>query len=185
MEEVYVLVDIEKKTLISHIQVLPKNWKNISNLDNLAESQLKNLSWAGYPNLGWINIKSDDIVQFNSTEENLNLNKRQFKNFVREKINHKIKNGLIKYNNIELKYDDQTRIDFFIKSLIETNSYFFRINDSIFNLTKEQIKEAYTIIENKRNYYFEIENNIFKMIDSYDSISDFNKINLNFLENDE
>ena len=67
----YVLVDTEKKLIIDKIQELPEYWKNISGLPGLSDEELEDLSWAGHFNLGWININSAKIDEYELTQRTL------------------------------------------------------------------------------------------------------------------
>ena len=90
LDELYVLVDTRQKLVIDKIQKLPENWKNIAGLPGLTDEQISNLKWAGYEDYGWIRLNSPSLNDYQSSPENLELNKNTFKklvsNFKKQKI---------------------------------------------------------------------------------------------------
>lgn len=69
MNNLYVLTDISNKVLLSFIQELPENWNNISGLNRLSNSELAKLSWAGWPDMGWLPITSTILPKCTYPEE--------------------------------------------------------------------------------------------------------------------
>ena len=75
MNDFYVYVDFNEKTLLSQIQKLPENWNNINGLNKIDDHQLKDLSWAGYENKGWIRYNSKSLIEYEYSDEWLSLSK--------------------------------------------------------------------------------------------------------------
>ena len=75
MKNFYVLVDTQEKAILDKIQELPENWRNIAGLPGLSDEELRDLKWAGWDNLGWINISSVEMLEYQSSPENLEMNK--------------------------------------------------------------------------------------------------------------
>jgi hypothetical protein len=177
LNDFYVLVDLEKQQIIDKIQKLPENWKNIAGLTGLSNLELENLNWAGHHNLGWINIKSENIKNFYYSPENLELNKNELKviisNIRKNKQTEPIryKNAIIKVN-IESRYSLQI-----IKEMDEVN---YKCINGYYTFTSFDIKEICAIIDGQIQKYFDIEKNIYEQINNCSSISDFLNINYDF-----
>jgi hypothetical protein len=166
----YVLVDIETHQVIDKIKKLPQNWKNIAGLPGLSDEELCDLKWVGQHNLGWINIHSEKIKEYESSSENLELNKNEFKVLISELIKEQ-KSEPIEYCGARLKSDHQTWNSLFI--LKECDKVNYKCIDGYHTFTSSQIAEIYFIISQNIQKYFNIEMEIYTQIDSCQSISDF------------
>ena len=102
MKNFYVLVDTQQKIVLDLIQELPENWRNIAGLTGLSDEEIRDLKWAGWDNLGWINIRSFEMFDYESSPENLEINKLRLKDLISEKVNQK-KEGLLLYKEIQIK----------------------------------------------------------------------------------
>jgi|688.fasta_scaffold46619_3 hypothetical protein len=180
LNDFYVLVDNEKKLIIDKVQELPENWNNISGLKYLPDKKIKCLDWSGNKNLGWINIKSNDIKKYSSSKETLELNKNHFKNLV-SKIRKEKQSEHIRYDNAQIKTDLKTRhsLLFLINSNLE-NDINFKCLNGYFSFNLDQLKDILNKINNHTQKYFDIEKNIFDQIDKCDSVQDFVNINYDF-----
>jgi len=179
LNELYVLVDNEKNIIIDKVQELPDNWNNISGLKCLSEDKIKNLDWSGNKNLGWINIKTDDIKKYSLSKETLELNKNQLKSLV-SKIRKEKQFEYINYNGAQIKPDLNTghSLLFLINSDIENVN--FKCLNGYFSFNQDQLKDILNKINNHTQKYFDIEKNIFDQIDQCDSVQDFVNINYDF-----
>jgi pyruvate formate-lyase activating enzyme-like uncharacterized protein len=166
----YILVDTETKQIINKIEKLPQNWKNIAGLPGLSDEELCDLEWAGQPNLGWVNIHSKKIKEYESSPENLELNKNEFKILISDLIKEK-KSEPIEYCGAKLKSDNQTWNSLFI--LKEYDKVNYKCIDGYHTFTSSQITEIYAIITENIQKYFDLEMEIYTQIDSCQSISDF------------
>lgn len=124
MNDFYVYVDFNEKTLLSQIQKLPENWNNINGLNKIDVHQLKDLSWAGYENKGWICYNSKSLIGYEYNDEWLSLSKdsivQEIKNAARNKIT-----GIIEFKDKKLFLNLETK----------SNLMFTRLN---LNLEKSQ-----------------------------------------------
>jgi hypothetical protein len=173
----YVLVDTEIKQVIDKIQKLPENWKNIAGLPGLSDEELCDLKWAGQHNLGWINIHSEKIKEYTSSQDNLNLNKNIFKLLVSELRKEK-QSEPIEYNGARLKSNFQTWHS--LSLLKEKDEVNYKCINGYYNFTSLQLKEICAKIETQIQNYFDIEMKIYQQIDKCQSISDFFNVNFNF-----
>lgn len=180
LNDLYVLVDIEKSVIIDKIQELPENWNNISGLKYLSEDKIKCLDWSENKNLGWINIKSDDIKKYSASKETLELNKNYLKSLV-SKIRKEKQSEYIKYDDAYLKTDLKTRCSLLllINSDLEDDINFKCLN-GYFSFNQEQLEDILDKINYHIQKYFDIEKNIFDQIDKCITIQDFVTINYDF-----
>ena len=177
LSEFYVLVDTRDKIVIDKIQKLPQSWKNISGLPGLSDEELRDLTWAGWSNLAWINIKSEELRNFTSLKENLELNKNSFKSLISE-IRKKQQSNTIEYQGAKLKSDTNTLYSLFL--LKDKPSVNFKCINGYYTFTSPQICELYDRMESNMQEWFDWEMNVYSQIDSCQSISDFLNVNYDF-----
>jgi hypothetical protein len=175
----YILVDNEKKEIIDKFQKLPRNWKNISGLSGLSDEQLENLNWAGHHNLGWINLYSPKILEFNSSEENLQLNKNTLKYLISEKRKEK-QNLPVIFKESHFKTDIKTRYTLFTLKSSNKKQINFKCINGYYKFTPYELEKVYNLIEDKLLYLFDLEMFLYKEIDDCKSFSDISKIRWNF-----
>ena len=177
----YVLVDTEKKLIIDKIQELPEYWKNISGLPGLSDEELEDLSWAGHFNLGWININSAKIDEYELTLESLNMNKTQIRQLVSDGIKEQKFNGIV-FKNIRVRCDDELRYDLWIKKMQAKENldqtFNCKISDQYYTFTSNQIIELCNKVEEHFQKCSDKEMNLFNKIDSCKKISNLLKIKL-------
>lgn len=89
MNELYVLVDLRLKSIISPVMKLPKNWCNIMGLNILSYEEIYDLNWAGHKDLSWRKL-SDVPNEFFGSKEWLDISKLILKNYVSNDIKDKI-----------------------------------------------------------------------------------------------
>lgn len=179
LNELYVLVDNEKSLIIDKIQELPENWNNISGLKNFPEDKIKNLDWCGNKNLGWINIKSDDIKKYSLSKETLDLNKNQLKSLTSQARKEK-QFRHITYNQAQIKTDLKTRQSLLLLINSDLENVNFKCLNGYFLFNRDQLKDILNKINNHIQKYFDIEKNIFDQINKCDTIQDFMNINYDF-----
>ena len=175
----YVLVDIENKIVIDRIQKLPENWRNIAGLPGLSDEELCNLSWAGWKNIGWINIHSEKILEYKSSQENIELNKNTFKSLITE-IRKEQQSSSIQYEGMRIKPDTKTLYSLFV--LQNKENINFKCMNGYCTFTSKQLKELCDIIELHVQKWFNWEMNVYCQIDLCQNISDFLNVNYSFYE---
>ena len=177
LNDFYVLVDTETNQVIDKIQELPENWKNICGLKGLSEQELKNLKWAGHHNIGWINIKSEDIKNFQCSQDNLTLNKNELKYLI-SKIRKEKQLEPIKYKSSIIKSDIKTR--FYLELLKNKEEVNFKCLNGYFSFSSFDIIQICDMIDTQIQKYFNMEKEIYEQIDNCTSISNFFNINYDF-----
>jgi len=177
IDDFYILVDTEKKLVIDKIQKLPQNWKNIAGLPGLSDEQLRDLKWAGYSNLGWINIRSKEIKEDSSSQENLELNKNEFKSLITQFRKEK-QSESIEYQGAKLKSDTTTLYSLFLLRHKEKVNY--KCINGYYVFTSLQINELYGIMESNIEKWFDWEMSVYSQIDACQSVFDFLNVNYDF-----
>jgi hypothetical protein len=183
MTNFYVLVDPQNKIILDKVQELPENWRNIAGLPGLSDEELLDLKWAGWDNLGWINIRSPKISDYESSPENLEMNKLTLKVLVTEKVNQK-KESLLIYNDILIPTDSETRLELLIlkersqKNLEKT--FALKLRFQYYEFSAEDIINISNLIEDHNESCNLWEKEVYSQIESCQSIADFPKVNYDF-----
>lgn len=177
LNEYYVLVDNHLKQVIDKIQKLPEYWKNISHLKNFSDEELKDLTWAGQPNIGWVSIKSEYIKEYRTSPENLELNKNQLKDIISKIVEEKIFSPIV-FNQIKITPDDKTRYSFWIKRIQKVEKFNCKINNQYYTFNSEQISDICDRIEQHIQEQIDFEMKIYEQIESCKNLQDFLNINL-------
>ena len=183
MKNFYVLVDPQNKIVLDKIQELPENWRNIAGLPGLSDEELCDLKWAGWDNLGWINIRSPKIFDYESSPENLEMNKLNFKFLVTEKVNQK-KESLLYYKQIHIPTDLETRLELLILKERSTQNpektFILKIRFQYHELSADDIINISNLIEDHNESCNLWEKEVYYQIESCQSIADFSKVNYDF-----
>ena len=183
MKNFYVLVDPQNKIILGKVQELPECWKNISGLPGLSDEELRDLKWAGWDNLGWINISSPEISEYESNPDNLEMNKLTFKDLVSEKVNRR-KESLLSYNGLGIPTDQETRLELLIlKERAKENpekTFVMKIRFQYYEFSAEDIANLSNLIEDHNETCNVWEKEVYSQIDSCKSISDFPEVNYDF-----
>jgi hypothetical protein len=177
MNDYYVLVDNHQKIIIDKIQKLPDYWKNISNLNNLNDEELKDLTWSGNDRLGWVRINSEYIKEYSSSKENFELNKNQLKDIV-SNITQEKQNSPIEYKGINIIPDEKTRYSFWIKRIQSADTFNYKINNQYYTFNKIEIVEICDRIEQYIQDCVDLEMEIYQQIDSCKHLYDFKTLNI-------
>jgi len=177
LNDFYILVDTENKIIIDKIQKLPLNWSNISGLSGLSDDELSDLKWAGHHNIGWISIKSEKIKEYTSSPENLELNKNTLKQLISEK-RKKFQEIPISYNGAIIKSDIKSLNALY--TLQSQPSINYKCVNGYYTFTSNQLKDIFNMMQENIQKYFNMEMEIYKQINSCESISDFFNINYDF-----
>ena len=173
----YVLVDTETKQVIDKIQELPQNWNNIAGLPGLFDEELCDLKWAGHHNLGWINIHSEKIKEYTSSQDNLELNKNTFK-FLISQLKAEKQTEAVEYQGAKFKCDLETRYS--LQVLKEKEKVNYKCINGYYTFTSLQLTEIYDKIEKYIQSLFDREMEIYNQIDECQSISDFLNVTYDF-----
>jgi hypothetical protein len=183
MKNFYVLVDPQNKIILDKVQELPENWRNIAGLPGLSDEELRDLKWAGWDNLGWINIRSPEMFDYKSSPENLEMNKLTFKTLVTEKVNEK-KESLLAYKQVQIPTDVETRLELLIlKERAAQNpekTFIIKLRFKYYEFSAEDVINISNIIEDHNESCNLWESKVYYQIESCKSLADFSNINYDF-----
>jgi hypothetical protein len=182
LDKFYILVDNRLKMIISMMDELPINWHNISNIASLPDEKLKDLTWSGNENLGWIPVFSESLSDYAISEETLDLNKRHVKKFFSEKIKKSLEET-VTYSDYEVDITSDTRMDLCLKRLNQKDLHYLKCKNGVKNLTHSQLCELCEFVENRVESIHEWEEEILQQIDSCTSISDIVNIDYEYRDN--
>ena len=183
MSNFYVLVDPQNKIVLDKIQELPENWRNIAGLPGLSDEEIRDLKWAGWDNLGWINIRSSEMFDYESSSEKLEMNKLTLKFLVTEKVNEK-KESLLSYKEILIPTDSETRLELLIlKERAQQNpekTFVLKLRFRYYEFSAEDIINISNLIEDHNESCNLWEKEVYSQIESCQSLAEFSNINYDF-----
>lgn len=177
LNDYYVLVDNNLKIVIDKIQKIPDYWRNIAHPKNFSDEELKDLAWAGQPDIGWVRINSEYIKEYSSSKENFELNKNQLKDIVSNIIQEK-QNSPIEYKGINIIPDEKTRYSFWIKRIQSVDIFNYKINNQYHTFNKIEVAEICDRIEQYIQDCADLEMKLYQQIDSCKDIYDFKTLNI-------
>jgi hypothetical protein len=177
LNDYFVLVDNEQKIVIDKIQKIPDYWNNIAHPGNFSDEELKDLTWSGNPNLGWVRINSEYIKEYSSSEENLELNKNQLKDII-SKLTQEKENSPIEYKGIKIIPDEKTRYSFWIKRIQSVDSFNYKTNNQYYTFNKNQISEICDRIEEHIQDCVDFEMKLYHQVDLFKNLYDFKTLNI-------
>lgn len=181
MNDYYVLVDYELNKIINVLNPIQDNWNNISGLRNYTDKELKNLSWAGHPNLGWLKITSPDISNFTCDEDWLDISKNNLKKIVKDKKEFALGEEL-SFNEKRIKADEKTKTELSLKLLTieENNTVSWKFINEFHQVTKKDILDMLKFIVNYTQQCYDEEMRLYEEIDSILTIADFSTLDLTY-----
>jgi hypothetical protein len=189
MNDIYLEIDPKNKKILSPPTELELNWNNIGGLCFLDEDKLIDLSWAGYPNTGFIKFSAANknvIRCFDCSDEIIEKIKLQLIEKL-SNIRYNYECGGITVNNqYSLNTDDRSKLLMQMKYLYcKTNSnHEFKWKTSsgeIIFFSEEFIKIFDKIVEFIQKC-FELELEMSKRINLCGNIISLCQINLNAIE---
>ncbi len=183
MKNFYVLVDPQNKIVLDKIQKLPENWRNIAGLPGLSDEEICDLKWAGWDNLGWINISSSKMFDYKSSPDNLEMNKLTFKSLITEKVNEKREN-LLSYKQIQIPTNLEIRLDLLIlkerAKEMPQKIFTLKLRFKFYEFSSEDIINISNLVEDYHEYCSLLEKDVYSQIESCQSITDFPNVNYDF-----
>lgn len=122
-------------------------------------------------------------MDYESSPDNLEMNKLNFKFLVSEKVNQK-KESLLSYRNISIPTDSETRLELLIlKERAKENPekiFILKIRFCYYEFSAQDIINISNLIEDHNESWNLWENEVYLQIDSCQSIADFPKVNYDF-----
>lgn len=151
IDKFYAFIDEDGKS-INLIDKLPKNWRNISGLCFMSDSELKEL--------GWIKIADLDMANYSHSEELLN----QFKYRLCDEVANlrwEAQTEAVTYNNNAYVLSEKTVNSLYQKRMMVANNltvtYNWKSRDGMLELTGAEIVNLTDTIHNYIQDCFDIE----------------------------
>jgi hypothetical protein len=187
MNNLYVLTDITNKVLLGFIEELPENWNNISGLNRYSRSEIAKLTWAGWPDMGWLPLSSTILPKCTYPDEWISECKGSLKRLVsKTRWEKETSEVYITVNDKEHMFliDERSK-----SSLLSLNmsaisngssTTNFKFNDGQYEtLTSEQIIDLYQKITTYVQGCFDAEKTFFDLLDSCTTVVELLKLNYN------
>ena len=179
MNDFFVLVDHKNKQLLAPASELPNDWMNISGLKYYDEEKLKDLTWAGHNDKGWVRISDASIQAYDHSPEWLAFTKSSILSLVSEERKER-ETGIVIYKKHTLRINEKTKIALFGKKIAATenakSSFVWKFDDASVELKSSEIIELANFVENYIQQCFDVEYKFEKSLKSIKKISDLTKI---------
>lgn len=181
MFDLYVLVDNERREILTPINKIPEDWSNINGLNLFDDEKLKNLEWAGHTNLGWVSYDNSSISDYTISNNWLDSSKSNIKLLVSKQRKEKTEETLVfRGNRINLTENTKSSLTLRASSLanqdVETS---WKFVDGYVNLSKQDVVDLLNFVSNYIQGCFDVENSFANTVDSCDSFSDIKNLSLN------
>lgn len=182
LDKFYILVDNRLKMVISSMEELPINWRNISNISSLSDKELKDLTWSGNEDVGFLQVFSKSLNKYTLKEETLDLNKKQIKKVFGEKVEKLLKEK-VTYLDCDIDVTCDTRVDLCMKRLNQKDLHYVKCKNGVKELTHSQLCELCKFVEDRVEYIYKWEDEILNKVDSCTSINDIVNIDYEYRDN--
>jgi hypothetical protein len=182
MNDLYVLVDKQSKTIIDHAQSLPENWRNIHGLPAHNDEELSDLSWAGHETLGWICLNNPEILEYNYDSQWLEFSKSKIKKIIATQRWEK-EVTLITIDNDRIQTDERTRLALFLKRELAkqfpNKNFAWKFVDTYRTITGEELIKIADYLEWYIQKCFDIEVELCTRINLANTLEELINVNLN------
>lgn len=181
MNDLYVLVDKQSKTIIDHAQSLPENWRNIHGLPAHNDEELSDLSWAGHETLGWICLNNPEILEYNYDSQWLEFSKSKIKKIIATQRWEK-EVTLITIDNDRIQTDERTRLALFLKRELAkqfpNKNFAWKFVDTYRTITGEELIKIADYLEWYIQKCFDIEVELCTRINLANTLEELISVNL-------
>lgn len=182
MNDLYVLVDFSLKQIITPIGELPVDWSNINGLNLIDDEKIKDLSWSGHENLGWFNIKDQNLTKYEVPDGWLETSKLKLKSLIATQRWEK-ESKVLTFQEKQLKVDYRTKLSLFFTSFsFEQNETInWKFLNGIYEMSSLELKEIYNSTISYVQKCFDVEYELSKLIDNIKTKEDLFDLNLNLV----
>lgn len=181
MNDFYVYIDFNQKILLSHIQKLPENWNNINGLNQLEEHLLKDLSWAGHENCGWISYQSKLLSGYDYDESWLSSSKNYILNEISDITKKKLTEIVVfKDKKILINSDLRIHLMFMKLNLNERRNQKIPVIfvDGVEELNYNDFLNLYDFVDSYIKKCFHAQAQLTKEVKVANNLEDLQKISL-------
>lgn len=187
--DLYIKLDLENKKIIDFPKKLDSNWNNISGLCYLSDLELSDLSWAGYPDTGFIKYSPDNIEKIKSFSID-NEVFSQIKDTLKINLSglryHHETSGAIIDNRYQLSTTDRSKLlmqgKYFECIDDDSLSFNWKSQSGTISLTSKEFVKIFKEIQKFIQKTFEIEIDYINKIDNCHNIVDLFSIDLKTIE---
>lgn len=189
MSNFYFEVNPTKKQILSEPKILGTNWKTISGILYLTKDELYDLSWAGYPDFGFIKISNEnkDILKnFNCDLNTFSDIKLKYKEIVSNNRNEQELHPLTIDNRFSIQLTDKCKLHLTMKCnecLFRKNFRFnWKTSSGCIDFTSENFLFLYRKIQIHIQTLFDLEIDLHRKIDACTNVESLFDLNLNELK---
>lgn len=186
--ELYFYCDIKKKEILDEAKPLDENWNTICGLKFLSEDELKDLSWAGYGEVGFLKLTNPTINQYAYSDKLLTNVKINLKNQLNDIKRNKQYYGIIVNNSFNISLSTESKIDFIFKYLYykdrekENIDIQLNTNSGIIYVSNQKFLKIFDFMHQYLNELESVKINIDKKIDDMLTIMQLSKFDVNSVD---
>lgn len=187
--DLYIKVNLKEKTILEPPKELELNWNNISGLCYLSDNELKDLSWAGYDDIGFIKFTKDNLIlveDYYISAEIISQIKRELKDILSEMRYTYETGGVIIDNRYHLSTSDRSKILIYGKYLECLSnpelSFNWKSTSGPIHLTANEFIGIFNGIQKFTQECFDIEIKFIEKINSCSTILELFSIDLTSIE---
>jgi glutaredoxin-related protein len=177
MNDLYVLLDLKSKNIMTPIQELPENWANINGLNLMEYEKIKDLNWSGN-NFGWYDIKIEDFTGYHYDDIWVKTSKANLKSILSYK-RWEMENEILEFEGNRIKLDERTKTSLTFKLLNskEDDTITWKFLNGICELTYDKFLSLCNFVDTYSQKCFDIEFNLSNTIDSANNLKQLLSIN--------
>lgn len=182
MFDLYVLVDLKRKEILSPVNILPDSWRSISGLSFLKREEVRDLGWIGYENFGWIPFNDPLILDYKPTNDWFDISKSNIKSLIRKERKERL-NELLYFNDNKIALTDKVSSFIslrllFLLSQTEDIKTTWKFIDGFVELSKEDFIKFSYFVSNYVQSCFDTEKTIIDSIDACDGLLELSTLSL-------
>ena len=185
MINLYFEINPKQSKIISSPKELQTNWKNISGIIYLSKDELYDLSWAGYDNLGFIKLCSENYETLKKLKYDNSiflLTKSKYKDIVSNNRQEQELKPLLIYNQFSVKLTDKFKLHLLMKynecSLDKSLKFNWKTISGPVEFTSEKFLIFYKKIQKYIQKLYDVEMELYKKIDSVENMKNLLKLDL-------
>ena len=186
MDDLYFEINPNENKILSPPKELDVNWNNIFGIVFLSKDELYDLSWAGYPNVGFIKICRDNvdiIKKFNYTENILDITKSKFKTIISNNRFAKELQPVLVDNKFSIQLTEKFKLHMLMKyneCILDKDLKFnWKTIGGYVEFTSEEFLKLYKKTQRHIQNLFDLEISLHKNIDECESIESLILLDLN------
>lgn len=177
MNDLYLEINPVCKKIIGYPKKLEVNWNNIGGLCYLEDEKLFDLSWAGYPENGFVKFSKNKKFTINNLtfdDSILSSIKTKLKTYICEIRYLSECNGVLVNNQYYMDTDDRSKLHMLMKYneciLNENLNFNWKTKSGYMKFTSEDFIRLYNKIQTYIQKCFDLEFDLYNKIDNCDTI---------------